>query len=401
MIAPRSIATAPARLLRLGPEPKLWALALAGVLLLTAGGSVQASEKTTQIDILFDASGSMKGKIDKQAKIDIAREALNNIVNDLKDKPGVRVGLRVYGHLNNKCDNSVLELPIGPLDAAALQAKVASLKPKGKTPIGYSLQQAVADFDASLPGDRVIFLITDGLESCKADPCATARALAKAGIVSRIHIVGFGLGQKELAALRCIAAPSGGSVLGAADAGELTRAFTAIVMRTFNDNLILVAKNDQNQPTLADFAVFPAGQNETAVAKGDTSLNQQGTASLAPGRYDLKLTHGSTGDVLWVRGVEIPEDGQVKREVVFAQRELKIKLQDPSGSFRFASVYLHDKAGNELKSADTSMGNTAQFSILPGVYDVKIEDYQTKKILWLRDVDLSEAKALEKIVPFK
>ena len=371
-----------------------------GAFLLSAPLTARAGE-VTQIDLILDASGSMWGKIGGQTKIAIAKKALGGIIDELAKKEDLRVALRVYGHLNKKCSNSVLEVPMAVVDAKALKAKVDSLQPKGKTPIGYSITEAVKDFDKTLVGEKVIVLITDGLESCKADPCATALALKKAGIVTRMHVVGFGLNAKSLSSLKCIVKPSGGSLVGAGDAKQLTQAFKRIVKQTFNDNLVLTAKDDQGKDTLVAFEVYPAGKTNKPVAKGDTSLDHKGKASLAAGNYDVKVTHNGTGDVLWLRGLAVPEQGQVTREAVFAKRELRVKLRDPSGKFRYADVYLYDKAGKELKYADTSMGSTAHFTILPGIYDLKVVDNETKKSIWARDVDLTKEKTLEKIVPFK
>ena len=36
------------------------------------------------------------------------------------------------------------------------------------------------------------------------------------------------------------------------------------------------------------------------------------------------------------------------------------------------------------------MGSRATFKLLPGVYDIKAFDAETRKEAWLRDVDLTE-----------
>ena len=43
-----------------------------------------------------------------------------------------------------------------------------------------------------------IILVTDGLETCDADPCALAAQLAQEGIAIRAHVVGFGLTSQDI-----------------------------------------------------------------------------------------------------------------------------------------------------------------------------------------------------------
>ena len=42
-----------------------------------------------------------------------------------------------------------------------------------------------------------VVLITDGLETCKADPCAVGKALEESGVDFTAHVVGFGLSAED------------------------------------------------------------------------------------------------------------------------------------------------------------------------------------------------------------
>ena len=69
-------------------------------------------------------------------------------------------------------------MPVEGVNKDALRQQVANYAPVGWTPIGLSLERAGADFPAA--SDTVtnaIILVTDGLETCDADPCAIATAL--------------------------------------------------------------------------------------------------------------------------------------------------------------------------------------------------------------------------------
>jgi hypothetical protein len=90
---------------------------------------------------------------------------------------------------------------VGPLDPAAVGARIAALNARNgaKTPIGASLAKSADDFEVRA-GRELIVLITDGEETCGGDPAGEIEKLRKAGIGTRISIVGFALDEPQLAA---------------------------------------------------------------------------------------------------------------------------------------------------------------------------------------------------------
>ncbi|MBN1826411.1 MAG: VWA domain-containing protein [Candidatus Eisenbacteria bacterium] len=354
-------------------------------------GTIQAQEPATQIELIFDASGSMWGEIGGVKKIAMAREAMGRIVDDLATRQNIEVGLRVYGHRTKSCDDSELVLPIGPVDAGALRAFIDEVNPKGKTPITYSLLEAIDDFRADAPGRKVVVLITDGLESCDGDPCEAARKLSESGVVTKTHVVGFGLDENALATLRCIVEPSGGLLVGAGNTEELAAAFDRIVARSLAHNLEITAVNDTGSSVYMDWDVFPAGDESAPVASGDNSLGNRGRAFVPEGTYDIRVESYETGDEIWFRGVEVVETDVTVRRAIFAERTIEIALRDgASGESRYGDVILFDGKGERLKMGDTSIGGRATFTVLPGVYEILVVDYDTKKEFRFSDVDLTD-----------
>jgi len=134
------------------------------------------SQSINQVDIIFDASGSMWGQINGVSKIEIARKAMADLMKDFEEQKDLQLALRVYGHTNKQCDNSILEIPMEAGNHANILAKINSIKPLGKTPIAFSLEQSVSDFNNE-KGEKIIVLITDGLESCNGAICAVSQAL--------------------------------------------------------------------------------------------------------------------------------------------------------------------------------------------------------------------------------
>ena len=81
------------------------------------------------------------------------------------------------------------------------------------------------DFPAA--SDKVvnaIILVTDGLETCDRDPCALATALKKSDAAVTAYVVGLGLDAEELRVTGCIADNTGGQIVGAQNAEELSAA---------------------------------------------------------------------------------------------------------------------------------------------------------------------------------
>ncbi len=186
-------------------------------LLWVAQSSVGAAEQKM---LVLDASGSMWGQIEGQNKITLARTAVGQLVADWPAQDAL--GLIVYGH-RRKGDCADIEtlVPVGPLDRNAFLSLVQGLNPKGMTPVADALAHAADALRASEQKATVI-LISDGEETCSADPCAQARALEEKGLDFTAHIIGFDVpNPAHQAQLRCMAEATGGRYLNARDAGEL------------------------------------------------------------------------------------------------------------------------------------------------------------------------------------
>ena len=162
-----------------------------------------------QAMIVFDASGSMWGQIKGTSKINIAKKALNKVVSDWDEN--VQLGLIAYGQVNKK----------------DMIAKVKQIKPKGKTPISRSIKKAAEGLRYTEEKATVI-LISDGKETCDADPCATAKSLEEEGIDFVAHVIGFDVDKQTDEQLKCIADSTGGEYFSAKDASALNDAMGKI-----------------------------------------------------------------------------------------------------------------------------------------------------------------------------
>ncbi len=176
--------------------------------------------------LVLDGSGSMWGQVDGRPKIEIAKETVNNLMTGWP--AGTELGIIAYGHREKaNCRDIETLVPIGPVNSAMIKSTLAALNPKGKTPITAALHQAALEL-RSTEEKATVVLVSDGLETCEADPCAAAADLESAGIDFTVHVVGFGTTEDENRQLRCLSDNTGGKFLGAANAGELQAAMTEV-----------------------------------------------------------------------------------------------------------------------------------------------------------------------------
>jgi hypothetical protein len=227
---------------------------------------------TKNIEIILDASGSMRALLGKQTRWATAQAVLKDVVSKLpKD---FSVGLRAYGHTlpstnPGTCKDTALVVPVGPLNPPALLAAARALAPRGETPLVYSILQTPADLKSV--GGGTVILITDGEESCKGDFAAAANALKAAGMNLTLNIVGFTLRNAPAQAqLTGLAESTGGHYFGASSGDALARA-------------ILLAAVDR-----LPYRILDAAGKE--VARGEAGV--EGAHELPPGNYTVVVTAG-------------------------------------------------------------------------------------------------------------
>lgn len=186
-----------------------------------------AAERTI---IVLDASGSMWGQIDGKPKLEIARDTLRTV---LKSVPSdTELGLMAYGHREKgSCSDIQLVVPPAKGTEAVITSAVDGMKFMGKTPLSASVKQAAEELKYTEDKATVI-LITDGLESCSADPCAVGKELEQTGVDFTAHVVGFGLTAEEGSKVACLAETTGGKYIQASDASALEDALKQTVAAT-------------------------------------------------------------------------------------------------------------------------------------------------------------------------
>jgi von Willebrand factor type A domain/F5/8 type C domain len=187
------------------------------------------------LEIVLDVSGSMKTPLGGKTRWTTALGVLQGMLAKLPDD--FNVGLRMYGHREsskspNTCTDSQLAVPIQQLDREAVLNAANAVKPKGETPLVYSVLQAPADLKAV--GGGTVIVITDGEESCRGDMAKAAAALKASGQDITLNIVGFTLtGQKAQQQLASFAESTGGRFYPASTGDALGRALMIAAIEKF------------------------------------------------------------------------------------------------------------------------------------------------------------------------
>jgi hypothetical protein len=222
--------------------PTMWAvIALTGSYGTATTGGLQVVTKlqrekppSRNLEIILDASGSMKLPLGKSTRWQTALQVLEQLVNTLPDD--FNVGLRVYGHRYSSrspqtCSDSELVVPIGKLDRQRILASAKQVRPRGETPLIRSV--LVSTEDLKPLGNGSVILITDGEESCHGDPKKAADDLKTSGVDVTLSIVGFTLtGQVVERELGTLARSTGGRYYSAQSGDELARALMVAAAQT-------------------------------------------------------------------------------------------------------------------------------------------------------------------------
>ena len=169
------------------------------------------SQNTHEERILFilDLSNSMNGALENSTKFNLMLRTMKEILPKISNSTWV--GLRVYGQKMGftpieACRATSLIAPISPNNTNNIENALQKRKPRGMTPITYSLKQAIKYDFLGYPGEKHIILMTDGGENCDESPCKYAMELIKIRRDVKIDVIAFNIDDEDdLKQLQCTA----------------------------------------------------------------------------------------------------------------------------------------------------------------------------------------------------
>jgi hypothetical protein len=205
---------------------------------------------TPAVELILDSSESMQELVERRPKSEVARDVMNEVVGELP--ADIAVGLRLYGHwgrwVGRKQDpkasivpasdprlntDSDLVVPIALLtdeQRKKLTTWIDWARPRGKTPMIYSLLQAKDDFPATFGGGKTVVLVSDGVDTCGGKLEDVAAAYRDSGLAAVVHVVGFDIeGTVAQKQLQEIAKLGGGRYYSARNSSDLAAALREAV----------------------------------------------------------------------------------------------------------------------------------------------------------------------------
>ena len=275
--------------------------------------------------IVLDASGSMRELIEGRPKIDIAKEVIRDLLEDVD--PELHLGLYAYGHRRKKdCRDIELLIPPKPLDKPRFLRRVNSLDAKGMTPLTAAVVAAAKTLKYEREKGNVI-LVTDGIETCRRDSCDVAKILAKRSLDLKVHVVAFDLSAEQVKTVRCFSDETDGHLLEAQDASTLNDALEIAIEESSQENDEPI---DLNPATLNAPPDVPAGSEFEVEWTGPDNA---GDIILITGRETAPSVHGNyayayRGSPSKLRAQVTPGDYEIRyltrKNQILGQRDITV-----------------------------------------------------------------------------
>ncbi len=250
--------------------------------------------------LVLDHSNSMWGRIEREPKVSLMRNAIGAILHEKSGK--LELGVIAYGTQKKKsCETIETLKPLGAIDPAADAKAINAANPKGTAPVAASLTEAAKLFKTET-GARSVILVTDSTDDCEADTCAVAESLKAQSPQSVVHVVAFDAKITEtLQDLACISENTGGLFQTAQNAAELNDALRKSLQLA--EDGLTEDPDGRTIPILAPSQPGPEGEAFTSNEPGTLLLS----AILAKGTPEL-----NNGLVWRIYDGTVQQDGSYK-----------------------------------------------------------------------------------------
>ncbi|WP_145524170.1 VWA domain-containing protein [Virgibacillus sp. SK37] len=203
----------------------------------TAGNKEFQLKENYNIALLLDSSGSMGNYENDRTRMDLAKEAIQQFVQDLPEK--ANISLYVYGHEGTGSDadkkkscSTVEEVyPLSTYNNGEFTEALNQFEPAGWTPMAKAIELVTERFQKydGKENTNVIYVVSDGVETCEGDPIAAIKSLADSNIEPVVNIIGYQVDNEGLTQLKEMADASQGRYINATSQADLVSEFEQTV----------------------------------------------------------------------------------------------------------------------------------------------------------------------------
>lgn len=363
-------------------------LTIAGLIALPL--SPAAAEEATEakpdvpgIGLVYDLSNSMWAPISQKSKIIHAQTGIISGLEGLNGK--INFGLTSFGHKEKTgCDNVETILPMQPLDLTQTKAALKPLRPRGNAPTAKALLNA-AGLAANRAAPYTIILVSDGPTNCPADPCKTAQDLQKSFPALTIDVIALGNTEKTVNDLRCLVAPSKGTITKALNSTDIAALIKGSVKRAIErTSTRLISKTPPEAGEKAEqdgwagateIIVTPREKEVTGALEEDARPKDK----FSQQNDKLKKTHGGLAliahladkgapiksGIVWRIYNEKPAKGSQKHNLISAHKSAQPVMSLPKGTYLINAAYGRAFLTRKVV-IDAGVNNTEHFILNAG-----------------------------------
>lgn len=359
--------------------------------------SLLCAQEKTKILFLLDASLSMKNEWKGGTKWNTATNALIEIADSISTIGDVEMGLRVFGHLypepDKNCRDTRLEVSFDTGNILKLKKKLEEIRPKGITPLVYSIEKCATDFGTS-QSRKILIIITDGEDACNRDPCSLQKILEDNGVVLQPFIIGMNLQSNIFQQMNCM-----GKIINTSNRDEFITALNTTVLESISKTTLQVNLNDAaGKPTETDVNMsFYDSETDKLTYDFYHTINSRGlpdTISLSPVvKYKL-IIH--TVPPIVKDSIVLKRNTHNVIQVSAPQGFLNFKLQGSTSQVHATDrvkCLLH-KPGNQ-ETIQVQRINTKE-KYITGTYELEV---LTLPRLYLKGLKIDQSKTTDVLIP--
>jgi hypothetical protein len=342
---------------------KICLMILTAIILLLPGmNALGQAEKTTYIEIILDASDTMKREVGTTKKLDAAKEALTDFINNAP--PGYKFALRVMGgDPNASAYQSQLVADMGYVSKFTLIDNIQKLEPGGQRALYNALFECTYDFK-DINGDNIAIVITDGLDDTGQAVSGLVDTYKYTPGAPKLYIFGLDITQSMIDEFNLLVQASGGAVANLTDPTDL-KGKLGDTVKQLGANLSVYLYDDKGVPLSGDIVVKDATGVTVQAAYNASSL----VKDLPKGVYSVEAKYRN--ETQNRTAVEVGPGMSKTVTFTFFEKTgtLRITLVDSLANQVKGYLVVKDMA--DEKVFEGGPDSTFLVSIPEGVYDIE------------------------------